>query len=224
MLVETPQQVPLEQAFFTFRAKASASSAPAGVFTPAALKEMLALYRSIVDHPRFEQFCLLSRPVPTAPLACEPPRSPLQLFYGTNTSRFRKTDFLAFDLPRFESMSSLVASLGIGPLLFAAIAGADALLDGCQSACARDNVTQCQLSAALSALPASAQLDDLPAGLTSLGGSGGGRSSNLLSADMIKTLGPCSPYRKLLRPAGFRRVWVARVLQLHLHLALLSVR
>ena len=215
-LVEAPQQIPVEQAFFTFRPAPTSARASAGVFTPDALREMLALYLAVVEHPRFEQFCLLGRSVPGAPLTCEPPRSPLQLFYGRNTSRFGLTDFLAFDLPRFENMSSLIAAVGIGPLVFADLAGADPLLDGCQAACAPANATQCELTRVLSTLPSHVKLN----GGLAAGKSGGG---GVLTTDMIDSLGPCAPYRELLR-SGFRRPWIARVLQLHLHLARLSVR
>ena len=205
VLVEAPQQITVEQALFTFRPHPSGPAEAAGVFTPAGLEEMAALYRTVVGHPRFEEFCLRSRPFPTAPLACEPPRSPLQLFYGRSTSHFRQTDFLAFELPRFENMSLLVASLGIGPLLFAEIAGTEALLNGCQSACAQEDATECQLSTAMSTLPSDVQLQGLE-GMSPLGASGGasGGGSTLLNLDMIDTLGSCSPYRELLR-SGFRR-------------------
>jgi hypothetical protein len=68
----------------------------------------------------------------------------------------------------------------------------------------------------LSTLPSHVKLN----GGLAAGKSGGG---GVLTTDMIDSLGPCAPYRELLR-SGFRRPWIARVLQLHLHLARLSVR
>ena len=224
-LVASEQQSVVEQVLFTFRRRSSSVSSAGfregkGVFTQAGLREMLALYHAIITHPRFREFCLMTPSLTGGALACEPPRSPLQMFYGRKASLFRSIDFLVFDLPQFENMSALVSTLGLAPLLFTELAGPKALLDGCHATCARKNATRCATADVLSSLPSAARASEENGLLTLLRG-GGISSGSMVRADMIETLGPCATYMALRET--HHTSWVTRVLRLHSTLTRLTL-
>ena len=134
-IMQPAQRVRSGAAFFTFRARRPNES----VFTSRGLLEMLALYRAIEAQPRREDYCLLvPSPSSAQTLECEPPRTPLQLFFAPAHSRlFSRIDLAALRLPAFSNLSSAISRLGTLPLLFAnAGGGVESLLHGCDASCA----------------------------------------------------------------------------------------
>ena len=199
-----------ETALFTFHAKT-----PEGLFTPAGLAEMRALYDALVEDARYREYCHLVRsPADPTRVECDAPRTPLQLYYGdaVRGSRFDEVDLDVLGRPRFHDISTAIAELGVAALVLADKQGGEALIAGCVAACTAPNATGdvCPTLDALRSLPvpiteslASEIQEDMTsifalaaassAGANAGGGGGGGGGGESLE-ERLKSLGKCSLY------------------------------
>ena len=230
---------------------------------------MLTLYRTIEATPNRSAYCLLVPAASTqvrgaddggwssgagawgtkdAPLECEAPRTPLQLFFGAaNTSIFPHIETDIFAHPRFENASSAVSALGVAPLVLAELLGASTLIDVCHSTCGTaqaaaqaaqgqstsgralpsptcltsDVVAALTLPQQLSLLQAlEGYLKTMPPGMLGAGGSSGASDGGGGLGSAFESAGSCDAYAML---AAYGQSDAARVLRLHYQLTMLTL-
>ena len=258
-ILQQQQRVALETTIFTFEAREVGGTC----FSEEGLREMLSLYRTLEATPNRSDYCLLVPAAPTAvrggddggwssgpghwgtddaPLECEAPRTPLQLFFtSSNTSVFPRIDMGTFGIPRFENASSAVSTLGVAPLVLAELLGASTLLDVCQQACgvgqnasvlnASSTPGSCLTSEIVTSLTLPEQLSLLqqldeylrtmpPSLMGSDGGSGGGGGGGGI-ASAFASAGSCDAYATL---ATYGQADAVRIIRLHYQLTMLTLQ